>query len=66
MLLIEHPTQMTMVDICLELRGAQDFEATETVDRAVRGLIGVGLAHRNGIFVVPSRAALRYRELEDR
>jgi hypothetical protein len=66
MLISEHPTPMTLPDIALELRGTQDFDATDAVDRAVRGLIGVGLVHRNGIFVVPSRAALRFRELEDR
>jgi hypothetical protein len=58
-LLAEHPVQLTFAELVLEILGdAGDFGQQEAVKRAVRDLVGVGLLHRQGIFVLPSRVAL--------
>jgi hypothetical protein len=55
----EHPTQLTVNELISELVvGREDFRHTDGIERAVRDLVGVGLLHRQGEFVQPSRAAL--------
>jgi hypothetical protein len=64
-LLAQHPIQITfdelLRDVCEEPEG---FAERDALERAIRELTTSGLVHRNGEFVVPSRAALRFDELE--
>lgn len=60
LLLREHPTQLTDDDLALEV--GQD-DATR---RATADLIAVGLLRRDGGSVLPTRAALRFDQLEAR
>lgn len=63
-LLIEHPVQLTVTELTRELaEDPDDFGQRDAVQRAVRDLAGVGLLHRQGIFVLPSRVALYYERL---
>jgi hypothetical protein len=62
--LFAHPSQLTQGELIRELTSAsEDFAATDEIHRAVRDLVAVGLLHRQGTFVVPSRAAARFHEL---
>jgi hypothetical protein len=64
-LLTEHPVQLTISEIARELvEDPDDFGQRDAVKQAVRDLAGVGLLHRQGIFVLPSRVALYYEQLE--
>jgi hypothetical protein len=66
-LLAIHPTQLTAAELAREVAGAEaDFAARDAIERAARDLAGVGLLHRNGDLLTPSRAALRCAELLDR
>jgi hypothetical protein len=64
-LLALHPAQITFEEmlraICEE---PDDFAQRDAVERAVRDLTAAGLLHRRDELVVPSRAALRFDELE--
>ncbi|HMJ73297.1 MAG TPA: hypothetical protein VK471_08055 [Solirubrobacterales bacterium] len=63
-LLALHPVQLTVGELSREIGGeAGGFAQIDAVERAVRELATVGLAHRNGEIVIPSRAALRLDEL---
>lgn len=63
-LLALYPVQLTADEIVREVAGEpEEFALRDAVERAVRELCAVGLAHRNGEVVVPSRAALRLDEL---
>ena len=65
MLLDEHPTQLTVGEICLVLHGNLERDnPNDEGERAIKELISAGLAHRNGRFVMPSRAALYFERLE--
>jgi predicted transcriptional regulator len=65
-LLALHPVQLTVDELSREVGGeAEDFAQADAVERAIRELAAVGLAHRNGDVVIPSRAALRLDELLD-
>lgn len=55
-LLTEHPTQLTAAELTTE--HAEHGDAPGAVDDAIRRLVSIGLAHRHGQFVIPSRAAL--------
>jgi hypothetical protein len=44
---------------------SEDFGERDTVERAIRSLAAVGLLHRCGPLVFPSRAALRFDALEE-
>jgi len=61
--LVEHPAQLTMLDLYRERMDPEDPRDRDAVDRAILDLVAAGLVHRNGPFVVPSRAALRFEEL---
>lgn len=64
MLLALHPAQLTRAELSREIAGEDaDFAQRDAVERAVRQLAAVGLAHRSGDLVLPSRAALRMDEL---
>jgi len=60
-----HPAPITFEEllraVCEE---PDDFAQRDAVERAVRDLTTAGLLHRSGALVVPSRAALRFDQLE--
>lgn len=59
--LVAYPETMTLAELRRELTYAStDFEERDGVERAVRELAAGGLLHRNGDFVVPTRAAVRF------
>lgn len=62
-ILAEHPIQLTTLDLYRERGDPDDFSERDAVDRAVKGLVAAGLAHRSGPFIVPSLAAHRFDEL---
>jgi hypothetical protein len=65
LLLTEHPIQLTMPELALVLHCDIDlFEPKDAAERAVRELVGAGLIHRQGKFLVPTRAALYFDSLE--
>ena len=53
-----HPTTVTIEELARELD-----ESGDALERAVRDLAAAGLLHRSDVFVLPSRAALRFDEL---
>jgi hypothetical protein len=62
-LLAEHPAQLTSLDLYRERGDPDDLREQDSVDRALQALVSAGLVHRNGPFVIPSRAALKFEEL---
>jgi hypothetical protein len=53
-----------MPELALVLHGDMDlFEPKDAAERAVRELVGAGLIHRQGKFLVPTRAALYFDNL---
>ena len=59
-LIDEDPTRFTIPELSRALNaGPAEFEAEDAVERAVRELVGAGLLHCCGGFVLPTRAALR-------
>lgn len=64
LLIAEHPTQLTVAELLREMAPDKaDFMETDRIKRAVRDLGGVGLVHREGDTVRPTRAALRLDRL---
>lgn len=64
LLLDLHPTRLTLADLIRELGGADPgFAERDAIERAVRDLGGAGLLHR-GELLTPTRAALRFNELD--
>ncbi|MEX2448007.1 MAG: hypothetical protein WD404_04595 [Solirubrobacterales bacterium] len=64
LLLAEQPAQLTVAELQLELAGGPaSFPRRDEVERAVRELAAVGLVHRNGELLLPSRAARRFDQL---
>jgi len=65
LLLEEHPIRLTMDELVLMLHGDPERgNPKDAAQRAVRELVGAGLAHREGDFIAPSRAALYFDALE--
>lgn len=63
-LLHAYPAQLTATELLHELTETpNDFGSRDRIQRATRDLVAVGLLHRNGEFVVPSRAAVHFHEL---
>jgi len=59
-----HPAQITEAELVREHTGGpEDFATRDAFERAVRDLVGVGLLHRSSGFVLPTRAAVRVKEL---
>ena len=54
LVLAEHPTQLTLGDLMMEI------EDEDAVARAVRDLVAVGLLRREGGSVLPTRAAIHF------
>lgn len=64
MLLIEHPAPFAAAELERELTVRQSAaHAPGAVREAIDALVGVGLADRNGKFVLPSRAAVYFDRL---
>lgn len=64
LVLTEHPAQLTRAEIEREIAPSGDFAERDAVERAIRDLAGVGLLHRQGEFVLPSRATLHFDALD--
>ncbi len=64
LVLSEHPTPLTLADVEREIAPDQDFAGRDAVARAVRDLVAVGLLHRHGDLVLPTRAALHMDALD--
>lgn len=65
LLLQEHPAHLTLNELKLALNGEDaQFSADDQVTRAIRELVGCGLVHQAGPFIVPSRAARQCNLLE--
>lgn len=60
-LLGEHPTQLTEAEVERMLNASRQQKRPEdAIERAVRELVGAGLLHRHGDFVIPTQAALYF------
>jgi hypothetical protein len=57
-----HPGQITEAELVRE-HADDPSSARDAFERAIADLTGVGLLHRQGDFVLPTRAALRVKEL---
>lgn len=61
-----HPTHLTVPELAKELNvGSASFATSDSVERAVRDLTGIGLLNCSGGLVVPSHAAIRFDELSE-
>jgi hypothetical protein len=63
-LLEEHPSLLTILELSRALNIDPGFDTDDAVERAVRELVGAGLLHCEGAFIVPTRAALYFAQLE--
>jgi hypothetical protein len=64
-LLDAHPSQRSVEEVVREITDRRDeFAARDRVLNAIRELAGAGLLHRHGPFVFPTRAAVRFDELQ--
>ena len=64
-LLDAHPAQLSVDELVRELTDRPDeFGPRDAIDDAVRDLVGAGLLHRHGTFLFPTRAAVRFDELQ--
>jgi hypothetical protein len=59
-----HPTHLTLPELAHEVcEDPDDFSEGDALARAVRDLGAAGLLRMNGIFVVPTRAAVHFDSL---
>jgi hypothetical protein len=64
-LIDEHPSQLTIPEVARVFYAPPaDFRKHDVVERAIRELVGAGLLHCEGAFLVPTRAALYFVGLE--
>lgn len=64
-LIDEHPSQLTIPEVArMFYAPPSDFKKSDVVERAIRELVGAGLLHCEGAFLVPTRAALYFAGLE--
>jgi hypothetical protein len=64
-LLDANPAQLAVDELVRELTDRPDeFGPRDAIENAVRDLVGAGLVHRHGPFVFPTRAAVRFDELQ--
>jgi hypothetical protein len=62
-----HPDQLALAELIREFtQGREDAIEAEQIERAVGSLVGAGLLHRSGDSIRPSRAALRFDQLDNR
>ena len=61
-----YPQALTLEEVVREMTAAApEFSERDRIERAVNDLVAGGLMHRNGNFVLPTRAALLFYELEE-
>jgi hypothetical protein len=61
-----YPETFTLAELVREITSASpDPAERDGIERAVRDLTGVGLLRLNGALVIPSRAAVKFHELEE-
>ncbi len=64
-LLDAYPAQLSVDELARELTDRPDeFGPRDAIENAVRDLVGAGLVHHHGPFVFPTRAAVRFDELQ--
>lgn len=62
-----HPAQLTLAELVRDVGGeGSGFRQRDAIERAARELASAGLLHRQGEFLLPTRAALRFSQLTDR
>jgi len=65
-LLDADPDRLTIPEVsCAMNAGETDFGSEDAVERAIRQLVGAGLLHCCGGFILPTRAALYYWRLAE-
>jgi len=65
-LLDADPDRFTIPEVSRAMNaGETDFGSEDAVERAIRQLVGAGLLHCCGGFILPSRAALYYSRLAE-
>lgn len=63
-LLDAHPGQRSIEEVVREMTDRPDeFSSRDTINNAIRDLVGAGLLHRHGAFVFATHAAVRFDEL---
>lgn len=64
-LIAEHPEQLTITELTREMKRPDEEEAPtpDWIHRGVRDLVALGLLHRCGDTIRPTRAALRFNYL---
>lgn len=61
-----YPESLTLAEVARELTfGSSEFQELDRIKRAVRDLVAVGLLHRVGDLVLPTRAAVSFHALEE-
>lgn len=61
-----YPQALTLDEVVREMTAAApEFSERDRIERAVSDLVAGGLMHRNGTFVLPTRAAVLFYELEE-
>jgi hypothetical protein len=61
-----YPQALTLDEVVREMTAAApEFSERDRIERAVNDLVAGGLIHHNGAFVLPTRAAVLYYELEE-
>jgi len=61
----EHPDQLTVAELAsVFCRDPKSFSERDTLERAIRELVGAGLLRIQGDLVMPTRAALYFERLE--
>jgi hypothetical protein len=63
-LLYRHPDRLTIPGLSRVLNRGGGFDDGDSVERAVRELVGVGLLECEGGSIVPTKAALYFDALE--
>jgi hypothetical protein len=63
-LLYRHPDRLTIPGLSRALNRGGGFNDDDSVERAVRELVGVGLLECDGGCIVPTEAALYFEALE--
>lgn len=64
-LLDAHPDPFTKDELAAAmLKVNPSFSERDELACAIKELVAVGLVHQNGIFLLPSRAAIHYEKLE--
>ena len=65
-LLDAHPDRLTIPKVSRVMNaGETGFDSEDAVERAIRQLVGAGLLHCCGGYVLPTRAALYFWRLEE-